>query len=78
MAFILISFEPFDFETRITSVVACFNNVGPGLGAVGPAGSYADYSAFSKLVLSVSMLFGRLEIYPVIFLLSPSVWFKKR
>ena len=78
LAFILISFEPFDFETRITSVVACFDNVGPGLGAVGPAGSYADYSAFSKLVLSVSMLFGRLEIYPVIFLLSPSVWFKKR
>ncbi len=78
LAFILISFEPFDFETKITSVVACFNNVGPGLGAVGPSGSYADYSAFSKLVLSVAMLFGRLEIYPVIFLLSPSVWFKKR
>ncbi len=78
LAFILISFEPFDFETKITSVAACFNNVGPGLGAVGPAGNYADYSAFSKLVLSVAMLFGRLEIYPVIFLLSPSVWFKKR
>ena len=78
LAFILISFEPFDFETKVTSVVACFNNVGPGFGAVGPSGCYADYSVFSKLVLSVSMLLGRLEIYPVIFLLSPSVWMKKR
>ncbi len=76
--FLLISFEPFDFETKFTSVLACFNNVGPGLGAVGPTGNYADYTAFSKIVLSVSMLLGRLEIYPVIFLLSPSVWLRKR
>ncbi len=76
--FLLISFEPFDFETKLTSVVACFNNVGPGLGAVGPAGNYAGYTAFSKILLSVSMLFGRLEIYPIIFVLSPSVWLKKR
>lgn len=76
--FLLISFEPFDFETKFTSVLACFNNVGPGLGAVGPIGNYADYTAFSKIVLSVSMLLGRLEIYPIIFLLSPSVWFRKR
>lgn len=75
--FLLISFEPFDFETRFSSVLACFNNVGPGFGAVGPAGNYAAYSDFSKILLSVSMLFGRLEIYPIIFLLSPSVWRKK-
>ena len=75
--FLLISFEPFDFETRFTSVLACFNNVGPGLGAVGPAGSFAGYSGFSKVVLSVAMLLGRLEIYPVLFALSPSVWTKK-
>lgn len=74
---LLISFEPFDFETKFSSVIACFNNVGPGLGAVGPAGSYAGYTAFSKVILSVSMLLGRLEIYPIIFLLSPSVWKKK-
>lgn len=75
--FLLISFEPFDFETRFSSVLACFNNVGPGFGAVGPAGNYAAYSDFSKILLSVSMLFGRLEIYPIIFLLSPSIWRKK-
>ncbi len=77
MFFLLISFEPFDFETKVTSVVACFNNVGPGLGAVGPAGNYAAYTDFSKILLSIAMLFGRLEIYPIIFLLSPSVWKKK-
>lgn len=77
IVFLLISFEPFDFETKMTSVVACFNNVGPGLGVVGPAGSYAGYSAFSKTLLSLSMLLGRLEIYPIIFALSPSVWIKK-
>lgn len=77
VSFLLISFEPFDFETRFSSVVACFNNVGPGFGAVGPMGSYADYSSFSKLVLSAAMLLGRLEIYPLIFAFSPSLWAKK-
>lgn len=75
--FLLISFEPFDFETKFTSVSACFNNIGPGLGAAGPAGSFAGYTAFSKIVLSVSMLLGRLEIYPMVFALSPSVWTKR-
>lgn len=75
--FLLISFEPFDFETRFSSVAACFNNVGPGFGTVGPMGSYADYTPFSKIVLSISMLLGRLEIYPLIFALMPSLWVKK-
>lgn len=74
---LLISFEPFDFETRFTSVLACFNNIGPGFGAVGPTGSFAEYTGFSKIVLSISMLLGRLEIYPMLFALSPSVWMKK-
>lgn len=74
---LLISFEPFDFETLFTSVIACFNNIGPGLGVVGPTGSYADYTGFSKLILSIAMLLGRLEIYPMLFMLSPSVWIKK-
>lgn len=77
LAFLLISFEPFDFETKFTSVSACFNNVGPGFGAVGPMGSYAEYSAFSKVILSIAMLLGRLEIYPLIFAMMPSLWAKK-
>ncbi len=74
---LLISWEPFDFETKFTTVLTCFNNVGPGLGAVGPSGNFAGYSDITKLILSVAMLLGRLEIYPMIFALSPSVWTKK-
>ncbi len=74
---LLIGFEPFGLETNISAVVTCLNNVGPGFGAIGPAGSFAAYSDFSKLVLSFAMLFGRLEIYPMLFLLSPSMWTKK-
>lgn len=74
---ILISFEPFDFETNLTAAVTCFNNVGPGFNAVGPAGSFAGYSPYAKIILSFAMLFGRLEVYPLIIALSPSTWIKK-
>ncbi len=73
-AFLLISFEPFGLETNLTASIACFNNVGPGFGAVGPAGGYVDYTVFSKLVLSAAMLMGRLEIFPLILAFSPSTW----
>ena len=76
--FVCLSFEPFDFETNFTAAVSCFNNVGPGLGAVGPSGNYGDYSVASKLILSLAMLLGRLEIYPLLVVLSPSTWRKKR
>ena len=75
--FILICFEPFGFESNFTAVAACFNNVGPGFGVVGPAGSFADYSAFSKVVLSFAMLLGRLEIFPLIIALTPRTWMRK-
>lgn len=75
--FFFISLEPFSFESNFTAVVACINNIGPGLGAVGPSGSFADYSIFSKLILSFAMLVGRLEIYPMLFVLAPSVWRKR-
>ena len=76
IAFLCLSGEPFSLETNLSAVVSCFNNVGPGLGAVGPAGSYAGYSVLSKLLLSAAMLMGRLEIYPMLVALSPSVWRK--
>lgn len=76
--FLLISFEPFDLETNLTAAAACFNNIGPGLGAVGPAGSFAAYSAFSKFVLSAAMLLGRLEIYPLLLVCSPSAWVRNK
>ena len=70
----VISFEPFDLETNLSAVVSCFNNIGPGLGAVGPAGSFAAYTPFTKLLLSAGMLLGRLEIYPLLLAVSPSSW----
>ena len=76
-ALLLLCLEPaFDFESNFTAVAACINNIGPGLGAVGPTGSYADYSVLSKLVLSLSMLLGRLEIYPLVLALLPGTWTK--
>lgn len=69
--------ESFDFETNFSAVTTCFNNVGPGLGAVGPLESFAGYSDFSTLVLTFAMLLGRLEIFPLIITLSPSTWIKK-
>ena len=72
--FVLLSIEPFGIETNLSATLACFNNVGPGFGAVGPIGSYANYSGFSKLLLSLAMLLGRLEIFPLILGLNPLVW----
>ncbi len=77
VVFFMLSFEPFDLVTNLTATVACFNNVGPGLAAVGPMGSYSGYSDFAKVVLSAAMLLGRLEIYPILIALAPSIWFKK-
>ena len=74
---LLISFEPFNFETTFSAALSCFNNIGPGIGAVGPMGSFAEYSGFSKIVLSFAMLLGRLEIYPLLIALTPSTWTKK-
>ncbi len=75
--FLVISFEPFGFETNFTAAASCFNNVGPGLGAVGPMGSYAGYSVLSKYILSLAMLLGRLEIYPLLLMFMPVTWSKK-
>lgn len=75
--FLLISFDGYDIITNFSASAACFNNIGPGLSAVGPAANFAGYSVFSKLVLSVAMLLGRLEIYPILYLISRSAWSKK-
>ena len=75
--FALLSIEPFDMETNFSATVACFNNIGPGLAGVGPAANYSAYSGFSKLLLSLAMLLGRLEIFPLILGLNPMVWKKK-
>ena len=78
IVFLLLALEPnFSIESNFSAAVSCVNNIGPGLDAVGPMSSYAAYSPFSKIVLSFAMLFGRLEIYPMLFALTPSTWTKK-
>lgn len=72
-AFIFISFEPMGFETNLTAVVTCINNVGPGFADVGPAGNFAAYSDATKVMLTALMMIGRLEIYPVLLTLLPKM-----
>lgn len=75
-SFILISFDNYDFTTSLTSVVTCLGNVGPGFAKVGPVENFSLFSSFSKLVLCMDMLLGRLEIFPIIMLFAPSIWKK--
>lgn len=69
-----LSFDGCDSETAFTSVVSCLSNIGPALGKAGPAASFAFYSDFSKIVLSLCMLMGRLEIFPILMLFLPNTW----
>ena len=71
---LLVSFDGFDTTTNFTAVLSCLSNIGPGLGLVGPMGNFAIYSVFSKIVLTAAMLIGRLEIFPILILFSPSLW----
>ena len=66
-----------DFTTTSTAVISCISNIGPGLGAVGPYGNFADFSVLSKLVLCFDMLAGRLELIPMLMLFSPYAWSRK-
>lgn len=74
LATLLISIDGFSIVTNISAVLACLNNVGPGLDMVGPIGNYGAFSFFSKIVLSLSMLVGRLEIYPILMLFNPRTY----
>ena len=73
---LLLSLEGQDFTTTYTSIASCLNNIGPALGNAGPMLNYSCYTGFGKLILSFAMLFGRLEIYPVLVLFSVSTWKK--
>ena len=76
LSFMVVSLENKDFLTCFTSVAANLNNTGPGLGEVGPVGNYSDFSILSKSVLIFDMLAGRLELFPLLLLFSPSAWKK--
>ena len=74
VSYLLISLDGFSIGTNLTAVLACFNNIGPGLEAVGPTCNFSGYSTFSKLILIMDMLAGRLEIFPILALLSRGTW----
>ena len=63
-----------DYETAFTAVLSCLNNVGPALGEVGHGGVYNMFSGIEKIFLSLLMLTGRLEIFPMLILFMPSTW----
>lgn len=68
--------DGFDLITTFTSVATCISNVGPGFALVGPTGNFSIFSPFSKILLSVCMLMGRLEIFLMLILFYPSTWKK--
>ena len=74
ISFLLVSVDGFSITTNFSAVLSCFNNIGPGFDAVGPVCNYSIFSPFSKIVLIVNMLAGRLEIFPILILFSTSTW----
>lgn len=75
-ALLAVAWEGKDMVTTASAVMTAINNVGPGLGQVGPLGNFADFSWFSKTVLSLAMIIGRLELYPILLLVIPASWKK--
>ena len=73
-SFLAVSLDGFSVTTNFSAVLACFNNIGPGLEMVGPVGNYGAFSTLSKLVLIMDMLAGRLEIFPILILFSRTTW----
>ena len=74
---LILSLDGFSFETNLSAALATFNNIGPGMAAVGPTCNFAGYSALSKLTMTMAMLAGRLEIFLILVLFSRSTWTRK-
>ena len=73
-SFLLLSLDRYDLWSNFTAVAACINNIGPGLGAVGPSCNFSGFGVLSKLVLIFDMLAGRLELFPILILFNPKAW----
>ena len=73
-SFLILSLDGFSPLTNLTAAISCFNNMGPGLEAVGPTCNFSGFSALSKIILILDMLAGRLEIFPILILLNPKAW----
>lgn len=77
LSLFLIAFNNLPFEETFSAVTTCISNVGPGFGSIGPVGNFSELSDFSKIILSFDMLLGRLEMFPILLLFSPSIWKRK-
>ena len=77
VSLLIVCIDGFDLITNFTSVAATLNNIGPGLGVVGPTGNFAGFSILSKWTFIFDMIAGRLEIFPVLILFAPTTWRKK-
>ena len=75
-ATLVVSLDNFSFATSFTSALTCMSNVGPGLDLIGPSGNFSSLSDLSKVVLSLCMITGRLEIFPILILFSRTAWRK--
>ena len=73
---LILALDNCSIETNLTAMLACLNNIGPGLDLVGPTSNYVHFSDLSKIVLMLDMLLGRLEIFPLLVMLSPRTWKK--
>ena len=71
---LIISLDDFGMNTNFSAVAATINNIGPGLGTVGPTGNFGGFSDLSKYIFCFDMIAGRLEIFPMLVLLSPHTW----
>lgn len=78
LSFAIISVDGFSIGTNFSAVASCFNNIGPGFELVGATQNFSIYSDLSKIILSIDMLLGRLEIFPLLLLLSPDTWSRRR
>lgn len=78
LSFTIISVDGFSIGTNFSAVASCFNNIGPGFELVGATQNFSIYSDLSKIILSLDMLLGRLEIFPLLLLLSPDTWSRRR
>lgn len=78
VCFLIVSLDGFDMESTFTAVATCIGNVGPAFGVFGPMSNFSALSALSKIVLTLAMLFGRLEIFPMLLALIPMVYTGKQ
>lgn len=77
ISILIISMDGFDLVTTVTAVITCLNDIGPGLGEIGPTGNFGGFSPLSKIVLIFDMLAGRLELIPMLLLVTPATWRKQ-